>query len=102
MRMNYADPACWYIHEQARREQLRENNQKLLHKQLFNRAFQQGMIKNEYGHIVVLDHDRAVNHFNHHPDLFLHIPFNYYYFAHDKKALERTLNEAWRYVNSPS
>jgi hypothetical protein len=42
-----------------------------------------------------------VNHFNHHPDLFLTIPFNYNYLCHDKDALERTLNEAWRQTNTP-
>ena len=95
------DPLNFYAYEMEHQKRNQQRNQQLLHKQLFNKAFQQHMIENQHGNIVVLDHVRAVNHFNHHPDLFQTIPFNYAYLCHDKDALERTLNEAWRQTNTP-
>ena len=95
------DPLNFYAYEMEHQKRNQQRNQQLLHKQLFDRAFQRHLIENNNGTIVVLDHVGAVNHFNHHPDLFQTIPFNYNYLCHDKDALERTLNEAWRQTNTP-
>lgn len=96
------DPLNFYAYEMEQQKRNQQRNQQLLHKQLFDRAFQRHLIENQHGNIVVLDHVGAVNHFNHHPDLFQTIPFNAAYLTSNKKALERTLTQAWQYVNSPT
>ena len=101
--MNFANPIAWYVHDQARRQQNRIDNQKILARQLFDRAVQSGMIEFNHGSVVVkAEPGRVVAHFNHHPDLFRTIPFNAAYLSSNQKALERTLTQAWQYVNSPT
>ena len=101
--MNFADPIAWYAHDQARRQQNRIDNQKILFRRLFDNAVEEGMIEFDHGSVVVkAEPGRVVAHFNHHPDLFQTIPFNAAYLSSNKKALERTLTQAWQYVNSPT
>ena len=101
--MNYANPLAWYIQDQARRQKNRIDNQKIMFRQLFDRAVQMGLIELSDGDILVkAEPGRVVGHFNHHPDLFQTIPFNATYLTAHKDALERTLNQAWQYVNSPT
>jgi hypothetical protein len=101
--MNFADPIAWYAHDQARRQQNRIDNQKILFRRLFDNAVEEGLIEFDHGSIIVkAEPGRVVAHFNHHPDLFQTIPFNAAYLTSNKKALERTLTQAWQYVNSPT
>ena len=101
--MNFADPLAWYVQDQARRQKNRIDNQKILFRQLFDRAVQIGLIDVSGGSVVVkAENGRVVAHFNHHPDLFRTIPFNAAYLSSNKEALERTLTQAWQYVNSPT
>lgn len=101
--MNFADPIAWYAHDQARRQQNRIDNQKILFRRLFDNAVAEDMIEFDHVSVVVkAEPGRVVAHFNHHPDLFQTIPFNAAYLTSNKKALERTLTQAWQYVNSPT
>lgn len=101
--MNFADPLAWYAHDQARRQQNRIDNQKILFRRLFDNAVNDGLIEFDHGSIIVkAEPGRVVAHFNHHPDLFQTIPFNAAYLSANKDALERTLTQAWQYVNSPT
>lgn len=95
------DPLNMYGYAMAEQKRNRDRNQNILQRQIFQNAINHHLIQIERGHVVVLDHVGAVNHFNHHPDLFMTIPYNYNYLAHDKDALERTLTQAWQYVNRP-
>jgi hypothetical protein len=99
--MNFADPIAWYAHHQAQQQKNRIDNQKIIFRQLFNNAVEEGMIEFDHGSVVVkAEPGRVVAHFNHHPDLFRTIPFNAAYLSSNKNALERTLTQAWQYVNS--
>ena len=99
--MNFADPIAWYAHDQARRQQNRIDNQKILFRRLFDNAVNEGLIEFDHGSVIAkAEPGRVVAHFNHHPDLFQTIPFNAAYLSSNKKALERTLTQAWQYVNS--
>lgn len=101
--MNFADPIAWYAHHQAQQQKTRIDNQKILFRRLFDNAVEEGMIEFDHGSIIVkAEPGRVVAHFNHHPDLFHTIPFNAAYLSSNKKALERTLTQAWQYVNSPT
>ena len=106
--MNYANPLAWYAHDQARKQKNRIDNQKILFRQLFNGAVEEGLINivtlKSGKQIVVVKAEpgRVVNHFNHHPDLFQTIPFNAAYLSSNKNALENTLTQAWEYVKSPT
>lgn len=101
--MNFADPLAWYAHDQARRQQNRIDNQKILFRRLFDNAVNDGLIEFDHGSIIVkAEPGRVVAHFNHHPDLFQTIPFNAAYLSANKDALERTLTQAWQYINSPT
>lgn len=100
--MNFSDPIAWYAHHQAQQQKTRIDNQKILFRRLFDNAVNEGLIEFDHGSIIAkAEPGRVVAHFNHHPDLFQTIPFNYNYLCHDKDALERTLNEAWRQTNTP-
>lgn len=101
--MNFADPIAWYAHQQAQQQKTRIDNQKILFRRLFDNAVNEGLIEFNHGSIIVkAEPGRVVAHFNHHPDLFQTIPFNAAYLSSNKKALERTLTQAWQYVNSPT
>lgn len=106
--MNFADPIAWYVHDQARRQQNRIDNQKILFRRLFDDAVHDGLIEiatlpsRQKTVIVKAEPGRVVAHFNHHPDLFHTIPFNAYYLSSHKDALENTLTQALQYVNSPT
>ena len=101
--MNFADPIAWYAHHQTQQQKTRIDNQKILFRRLFDDAVEEGMIEFDHGSVVVkAEPGRVVAHFNHHPDLFQTIPFNAAYLSSNKKALERTLTQAWQYVNSPT
>ena len=101
--MNFADPIAWYAHHQAQQQKTRIDNQKILFRRLFDDAVEEGLIELDHGSITVkAEPGRVVAHFNHHPDLFQTIPFNAAYLSSNKKALERTLTQAWQYVNSPT
>lgn len=94
------DPLHMYTYQMAEHQRAMDRNQNILHRQLFQQAINHGLIEIDMGQVVVLDQDGAVAHFSHHPDLFLHIPFNPDLFLVDKEALERTLTQAWRSINS--
>ena len=101
--MNFANPVAWYAHQQAQQQKNRIDNQKILFHRLFDNAVEEGMIEFAHGSIIVkAEPGRVVAHFNHHPDLFRTIPFNAAYLSSNQKALERTLTQAWQYVNSPT
>lgn len=106
--MNFADPIAWYVHDQARRQKHNIDNQKSLSRQVFDRAVQSGLIEiatlpnRQQTVIVKAEPGRVVAHFNHHPDMFRTIPFNSAYLSSHKDDLERTLTQAWQYVNSPT
>lgn len=92
------NPYHSYLEQKKRQEKL---NRKILHRQLFNIAKNKNFITIDRGHVLVVNHQEALNHFNHHPDLFISIPFNYDRLAHDKEELERVLSEAFRRINNP-
>ncbi len=106
--MNFADPIAWYANHQAQQQKNRIDNQKILFRRLFDNAVNEGMIEiatlpnRQKTVIVKAEPGRVVAHFNHHPDLFQTIPFNAAYLSSNQKALERTLTQAWQYVNSPT
>lgn len=106
--MNFANPIAWYAHDQARKQKNRIDNQKIIFRRLFNDAVEEGLINIvtlKSGEVIVVvkaEPGRVVAHFNHHPDLFQTIPFNAAYLSSNKKALEKTLSQAWVYVMSPT
>lgn len=85
-----------------KRELDKENNRRLLAKQVFSAAQRKGYISINGTVVTVSDPDGAINHFNHHPELFLRTPYDPNRLKHDTSLLNRTLSTAWQLVAFPA
>lgn len=98
--MEVSSSLMWYMAEERRREKNRLRNQNIMDRQLFQRAEQMGIISILPEGVSVLDTDRAVHHFSHHPNLVDMCPTLGWALNGDVARLEPALTSVWEQVSA--
>lgn len=98
--MKFSSPAMWFMEEERRREQNRLRNQNIMDRHLFQLAEQMGIISILPDGVAVLDTDRVVRHFSHHPNLVAMCPDLGWALNGDVSRLEPALTAVWAQVSA--